>query len=177
MSEVNAKKKIIRITDDDVDKKYVKNLGNDKTFKFECENFDDKLRIGLKEIDAYSPYYYESFYSLEELYEKNDIFRARTNIEDLITSLLTLFENSGNLENSKGDNIIVVFKIPSLEKIELIEFELEKKTIDDKDTALLDLFYIQKDNIRLLNIIRKECKKKPKDPIYQKILECLNDKN
>ena len=175
MTEIFGKDKIIKI--DNVDRKYVKKLGEDKLFKFECENINEQLRIGLIEINAYSPYYYEAFFSKDDLDEKNDVFRAKRTIDEIIVSLLKLFEKRGSLGNTEGDNIIVSFQIPSFEEYEEIKFELEKKTVEDKDAALLDLFDIQKDNIKILNKIREECRKKPNDPVFQKILECLNNKN
>ena len=175
MTEIFGKDKIIKI--DNVDRKYVKKLGEDKLFKFECENINEQLRIGLIEINAYSPYYYEAFFSKKDLDEKNDVFRAKRTIDEIIISLLKLFEKRGNLGNTEGENIIISFLIPSFEDFEEIKFELQKKTVEDKDTALLDLFDIQKDNIKILNKIREECKKKPNDPALQKILECLNNKN
>ena len=173
MTEIFGKDKIIKIGQ--VDKKYVKKLGDDKIFKFECENINEKLRIGLIEINAYSPYYYEAFFSKDDLDEKNDVFRAKRTIDEIIVSLLKLFEKRGNLGNTEGDNI--TFLIPSFDEYEEIKFELEKKTVEAKDTALLDLFEIQKDNIKILNKIREECRKKPNDPVLQKILECLNNQN
>ena len=175
MTEIFGKDKIIKI--DNVDRKYVKKLGEDKLFKFECENMNENLRIGLIEINAYSPYYYEAFFSKDDLDEKNDVFRAKRTIDEIIVSLLKLFEKMGSLGNTERNNIIVSFQIPSFEECEEIKFELEKKTVEDKDAALLDLFDIQKDNIKILNKIREECKKKPNDPALQKILECLNNKN
>ena len=46
----------------EVDQNKIKKLDKDKTFKFECD-VDDNLRLGLREIDYYSPYYFESFYT------------------------------------------------------------------------------------------------------------------
>jgi hypothetical protein len=69
--EVDENLKMIKI--DDVDESLRKNLNFETIFKFQCENVDNKLRLGLKEINKFSPYYYERFFTKEELDEINKI--------------------------------------------------------------------------------------------------------
>ena len=176
MSENIEPQTIIKIKD--VDEKYRKKLGDDKIFKFECETINEKLRIGLKEINAYSPYYYEAFFTKDELDEKNDIFRALKTLDKIKEQLSKLFSKRSTLKNGEDDEkIILTFEIPSFDEKEIINFDLEKKTIEEKDKALLFLFDIEKKNINILNRIKEQCLKNPKEPACQKILELLNNKN
>ena len=142
MSE--EKLEIIELNEDN--KKCRKNLGDDKIFRFECTKIDEKLRIGLKEINAYSPYYYETFYTKDELNEKNEAFKAIKDIDKIIDQLEKLFEKKETILKYAEDeqNIIVSFQVPNFAEIIEIPFELEKKTIENKDDGLMNLFKIQK---------------------------------
>ena len=44
-----------------MDKIILKNLGSDKIFKIELDIAKDQIRIGLKEVNVYTPYYYEKY--------------------------------------------------------------------------------------------------------------------
>ena len=156
-------------------KNYRKNLGDDKIFIFQCSNENEKLRIGLKEINAYSPYYYEAFYTKEELNKKNEAFKAIKDVDNIINQLLKLFENKDTILKyaDEGQNIIVSFQVPTWAEIVEISFELEKKTIENKDEGLMFLFDIQKNNISIINEIKEKCKNNPNDPIAKEILKLL----
>ena len=43
---------------DDVEQNQLKKLGEDKHFKFDCTIESGKLKLSLKEVNSYSPYYY-----------------------------------------------------------------------------------------------------------------------
>ena len=88
-----TEQRIIRI--EEVPKEHRKFLGDDKIFMFECEIVDDTLRLGLKEINCFSPYYYEAFFTLDSLYQKNSVFKACKNLEEVKTHILTLFNGNG----------------------------------------------------------------------------------
>ncbi len=171
MSE--EKLEIIELNEDN--KKCRKNLGDDKIFRFECTKIDEKLRIGLKEINAYSPYYYETFYTKDELNEKNEAFKAIKDIDKIIDQLEKLFEKKETILKYAEDeqNIIVSFQVPTFADIIEIPFELEKKTIENKDDGLMNLFKIQKINIEIINEIKEKCKNNSNDPMAKEILKLL----
>lgn len=175
MAEENSER-IIKI-DEVQNKSFIKELDNDKSFRFEFENKNETLRIGLKEINAYSPYYYEAFYTKDELDEKKAVFKSLKSIDDVIAQLSKLMEKTGNLKNEKGDNkcekIAILFEIPNFAETEIIKFELEKKTIEDKDKGLMFLFEIQKKNIDIFNQIKKLSDKYKNEQVFKKIKEIL----
>ena len=165
----------IIIKSDEVDAKYRKKLGDDKLFGFKLENKNEILKVELKELDAYSPYSYEAFFSKDDLNAKHDIFKSKRDIDGILEQLYKLFEKSAILKKAENDNIIVSYQIPNFFDIFEINFELEKKTTEKKDEALQFLFDIQKSNINKLNLIKELCKKHLKEPACQKILQLLNN--
>ena len=73
--------------------------------------------------------------------------------------------------------LFLLLKFQVLMKKKLLILIQKKKTIEEKDKALLFLFDIEKKNINILNRIKEQCLKNPKEPACQKILELLNNKN
>ena len=167
----NQNQKLIKINE--VDKNIQKKL-DEKLFKFECDNVDGVLRIGLKEINKYSPYYYEKFYQKEELDNKDDLFKSLRDIDAVKIRLVKCFNKMAVLKNAEdGKNVIVFFSFPNFDEIIEVNFELERKTIEDKDAGLMCLFEIQKKNIDIINKIKEQCLKHSKDPISKQILQLL----
>ena len=141
-----TEQRIIRI--EEVPKEHRKFLGDDKIFMFECEIVDDTLRLGLKEINCFSPYYYEAFFTLDSLYEKNNVFKACKSLEEVKSHILKLFNGAGVLKSVDDDEkILLMLKMYNISVVIQESFELERKTIEDKDEALMKLFNIQKNNI------------------------------
>lgn len=171
MTEVNDQR-IIKI--EETDEKLQKKLDKDKIFRFECEKMNDQIRLGLKEINSYSPYYYERFYTKKELEEKNPAFKALSDLDEIKGQLLEMFgEKETILSHGNNGNIIISFKISFFKINKETNFELDKKTIENKDDGLMFLFGIQKKNIEIINKIRKQCLKNKNDETSQKILQLL----
>ena len=165
------KLRIIKI-DEVEDKKTIKKLEPDKMFKFECENKNEVLKISLKEINVYSPYYYEAFYTKDNLFKKNDIFKSVKNIDKIIEQLLKLIEKNATLKKADDDDkIIISFQIPSFAETIDINFELEKKTIENKDDGLMFLYEIQRKNQDIIEEIKKLCKRKKNEQISKQITQ------
>ena len=158
----------------EVDQNKIKKLDKDKTFKFECD-VDDKLRLGLREIDYYSPYYFESFYTKQELEEINPIFRACNTLDEIQGHFFNLFkEKNTKLELAEnGENILIVFVVGWISGTKEIKFELIRKTVSNKDNALETLYEVQKDNYRILEEIKAACEDDKKDNIAKKIFELI----
>ena len=170
MTEVNGQK-IIKI--EEVDVGLQKKLDKNKLFKFECETMSNKLRLGLKEINCYSPYYYEGFYTKEELDNEYPHFTSLS-LEIVKEQLIALFNQENTiLKQAENGNIIVSFKIQFFTMTKETNFELVKKTIDNKDDGLIFLFGIQKKNIEIINKIREQCLKNPNEEVSQRILQLL----
>ena len=158
----------------EVDPNKIKKLDKDKTFKFECD-VDDKLRLGLREIDYYSPYYFENFYTKQELEEINPIFRACNTLSEIQEHFFNLFkENTTKLQLAEnGENIIISFTVGFIAMTKEITFELIRKTVENKDNALETLYEVQKDNYKILEEIRAACSDDKKDNIAKNIIELI----
>ena len=170
--EVDENLKMIKI--DDVEESLRKRLNHETIFKFQCDNVDNKLRLGLKEINKFSPYYYERFYTKEELDEIDDTFRALRNIDAVKKQLLRCFQKRATLNEVKGSpNLNIHFKIPNFDEVIEIDLEVERKTIEDKDAGIMTLFGIQKKNIAIINKIKEKCLKEKKEKTAQMILEAI----
>ena len=158
----------------EVDQNKIKKLDKDKTFKFECD-VDEKLRLGLREIDYYSPYYFESFYTKSELEEINPIFRACNSLEEIQGHFFNLFkEKTTKLKLAEnGENILIIFLVGWISGTREIKFELIRKTVSNKDNALETLYEVQKDNYRILEEIKTACEDDKKDNIAKKIFELI----
>ena len=104
----------------------------DKLFLFECEITDDKLALRLKELNKESSFYYESFYTLDELCDINSCFRACRDLEEVKKHLLKLFPNS-NIKRSLNDseNLQITFYIYMICIKEPLDFILEKKSYNN----------------------------------------------
>ena len=170
--EVDENLKMIKI--DDVEESLRKRLNNETIFKFQCDNVDNKLRLGLKEINKFSPYYYERFYTKEELEEIDDTFRALRSIDAVKKQLLRCFQKRATLNEVKGSpNLNIHFKIPTFDEVVEINLEVDRKTIEDKDAGIMTLFGIQKKNIAIINKIKEKCLKEKKEKTAQMILEAI----
>ena len=170
--EVDENLKMIKI--DDVEESLRKRLNHETIFKFQCDNVDNKLRLGLKEINKFSPYYYERFYTKEELDEIDDTFRALRNIDAVKKQLLRCFHKRAKLiEITDSPNLNIHFEIPNFDEIIQIDLEVDRKTIEDKDAGIMTLFGIQKKNIAIINKIKEKCLKEKKEKTAQMILELI----
>ena len=124
--ETELKVKFPKIECYDAD--FQKSFGN-IIFFFTCEIKDKKLRLGLKEINALSPYYFESFYTLDDLKQKSAAFNMFSKIDDCVKVMKDMFKvPKTKLMNGKnGEDMVIHIEIPVFSNIEIIEFNLEKR--------------------------------------------------
>ena len=98
-------------------------------FKFDCTVQDGKIRLALKQTNINTPYYYEAFFTLEELCQKNSCFKACKNLEDAQKHLLALFQRDRtslkSLEDNKKIEINFVIYLFCIE--ENVNFILDRK--------------------------------------------------
>ena len=162
-----------------MDKIILKNIGSDKIFKIELDIAKDQIRIGLKEVNVYTPYYYEKYYSLEELKIKNSGFNSCNTLEDVKGHLITLFKSEKTyLENKDNfEKIKICFEMYIISGPVKENFILKRETIKEKDDALLALFDIQIKNIEAFRKIENICKeeKYKGDKVAQNILKLLKN--
>ena len=58
-----------------------KSLGGNRKVEFHCDIHDDKLRMYVKGISGYNPYYYEALLTFEQIIEKCYAFTACKSLE------------------------------------------------------------------------------------------------
>ena len=179
MEEINNYgQKIIKL--DEVEKKFTKSVG-DKLFFFECTlDNGDELRLCLKEINCYSPYYYEVKYSYTDIIQKYSSYEGLDSIERIKESMDLLFpKQSTRLELSENEKKIIIHTETINMEIPIkLDFELERKTIENIDDALHFLYEIEKNNYNLIEKIKEICKKEMEknDKVAQEILRDLTTK-
>ena len=160
-------------------KEILKNLGSDKIFKLELDIANDQIRIGLKEVNVYTPYYYETFYTLDKLKIKNNGFNSCNTLEDVKGHLITLFDSEKTYLESKDnfEKIKICFEMYIISGPVKENFILKRETIKEKDDALLTLFDIQIKNIEAFRKIENICKeeKYKGDKVAQNILKLLKN--
>ena len=163
----------------DVDISLQKRIGDDNIFRFECDIEDDHLRIGLKEINVYSPYYYETFFTLDELQKKNEIFKSCNTLEKVKEHLVKLFQGKNTILHSLEDDKKIRMDLKMWDISTLIDdnFILDRKTIEKKDEGLMDEYNIQKENINLLEGIKAICESDEfkNEKIAKDIVNILNN--
>ena len=164
------------ITIDKVSKDLRKKLDKDKEFKFECEVIDDKIRLGLKEINYYSPYYFENFFTKEVLDKKNSVFRQCIDLNEVQGHLIRLFKDKVSLEYAENrENINLIFTMFTMSGTTLVVFELEKKTMEEKDDGLNFLYKIEKTNYDLMDKILKACKEAKNEKCSLDIIKYITE--
>ena len=145
------------LNSNDIPQEERKAVDQNNNFKFECEITGDKMRLGLKEIDTYSPYYYEKYFTMSDLIAINKMFKSCQDLAEVKEHIMKLFPDyKTKLVFSDDRKIIgIVFTMGYISKKIKVELKLEKKTIQDKDGALAKLFEIEKKyDIQMKNIIK-----------------------
>ena len=115
---------------DEVDDKVdIINLGPDRLFRIEIGQRHNYLRLGLKEINVDPLYYYESFYTKDDLVKMNVIFKCLKNVGQVVNQFSKLIKIRATLKSDNDEAIIVSFSIPIFDGEEFINFILKKKNI------------------------------------------------
>ena len=98
-------------------------------FKFDCTVQDGKIRLALKQTNINTPYYYEAFFTLEELCQKNPSFQNCKTLEEVQKHLLFLFQKDPTSLKSLEDDkkIEINFVIFNISQKENLSFILERK--------------------------------------------------
>ena len=178
MVEDYQDQEIIRL--EDVGPKQIKKLGEDKIFKFECTIESENLKLSLKEVNSYSPYYYEVFYTKEELYQMREFFRAFKTLEEIQKNIIALFGIKTTILESLEDDAKIKLHIESMVLAEHVEvdFILERKTVENMDEALYFLYKLQKNKFNIIEKIKSICQEKnnKNEKIAKDILETLSKK-
>ena len=171
----------------DIDLKLAKDLTEKKTqleinedteyniFYDICVENDEKfLYMKLEEITSDAPFYYNRSYTIEQLHQNHKIFKAfeKDDFEDLIAYLKDLFDKGKiklSFVDEKENEIKVELDVILFAKSYKLEFKLYREMIPDKkDEKMLELYELNKKNLKILKEIRNYAKD-------EKILEKLKE--
>ena len=144
----------------DVPEKERIELDKDTIFRFSCKIEDDNMKLQLFEIGSFAPYIYEKLINLEEMKKEYKMFRSCESLEEVKKHIDKLFEDKKiKLTKDKDEKITFHLKVYLISVEKTIEIEADRIMTTQKDEALLRLYHIEKDQIKLLKEIDKYCKK------------------
>ena len=132
-------------------------INNDTSFDIYydiCEIENTKyLYIKMIENTANAPFYYNKSYTIEDLYELHKIFKS-DDIDEVKEDFKSLFENGKiTLEFDKGGSIVnMKLDVINFATNYKINFALYREMIpcEEKDQKLLDLYVLNKKNLKTL---------------------------
>ena len=111
--------------------------------------------VKLVENSAVAPFYYDRSYTIEELHELNDIFKA-TNLKQLKNVYLKGLFEKGKVSLSYEDNnnkeiVIMELTVSLFAESFNVKFELHKEMIpeNEKDDKLIQLYKIDKNHLKI----------------------------
>ena len=134
-------------------------LDNDTIFRFSCSVEDENLKLKLSEIGSFAPYIYEKLISLDEMKQQYKMFRSCENLKEVKRHIDNLFRDKKiELTKDKEDTITFNLTVYSISEVKKIQIEANRIMTTKKDDALLRLYHIEKDQIKLLKEIDKFCK-------------------
>ena len=112
-----------------------KSLGGNRIVEFNCDVQDDKLRMYLKEISTYNPYYYETLLTFEQIIEKSYAFKACETLEEVQIHLLRIFTQPYTILKSLDNDtkIQISFKLWVFTRPIEVNFILDRKVKVDED--------------------------------------------
>ena len=160
-------------------KKMQLSLDQDTIFDYSCTVEDDKLYIKLSEISSYAPFIYESYLSKEDFIRIHRMFKSCDNVKDIKRHLDNLFKkNNIQLIKESEDSITFVIKANHIADEVKIKINSKMSMIKEKDEALLKLYKIQKDEIKILKEINNyiNSSELKGNNITQKIKDILKNK-
>ena len=150
---------------------------NDSLFHFSSTIKNGKLSLKLVEISAFAPFIYSINLSLEEFTEISKIFRSCDNLEEVKTHIDRLFSLKRiTLGQEEGKEDSIIFFIKAYDISEEIKIEIKGKRIitKEKDEALMKLYEIEKNQIKLMKEIGKYINQQKENEIINKIKGLLN---
>ena len=126
-------------------------LDNDTIFRFSCSVEDENLKLKLSEIGSFAPYIYEKLITLDEMKQQYKMFRSCENLKEVKRHIDNLFRDKKiELTKDKEDTITFNLTVYSISEVKKIQIEANRIMTTKKDDALLRLYHIEKDQIKLL---------------------------
>ena len=152
--EVKVKKE--RISEVETDKQI--SLDNGDTFRFSLEIKDDLLIFKLSEIGVLCPFIYERALSLEDLTNKNPVFKQCKTLKDVEEHIQRLFKQSKICLLEINNEITLQINAYDISKEGVVRIELKKVMTTDKDLVLNELYDTQKKGIKVFKELENQLK-------------------
>ena len=129
-------------------------LDNDTIYRFSCTVKNNLLTLRLSEIGSFAPFIYETELTIEDIHSNYKMFRSCDTLEEVKTHIDKLFNKKQfKLKKEKEGFIKFIITTHHISKIVVIEVEAKRIMTCKKDEALLKLYKIEKDEIKLLKEI------------------------
>ena len=129
-------------------------LDNDTIYRFSCTVKNNLLTLRLSEIGSFAPFIYETELTIEDIHSNYKMFRSCDTLEEVKSHIDKLFNKKQfKLKKEKEGFIKFIITTHHISKIVVIEVEAKRIMTCKKDEALLKLYKIEKDEIKLLKEI------------------------
>ena len=156
----NEEIKVVQEKIKNVPKDQIIKLDDDTIYRFSFSINHESLKLELNEIGAFAPYIYRRNLTLDEITTNYPMFRSCANLEAVEKHIRQLFkDNKIKLRKDREDSIILELTVYMISEIKKIEIEVYRIMTTKKDEALIKLYQIQKDEIKLLKEIDNLLKK------------------
>ena len=144
----------------DISKDKIIKLDDDTVFQFDCIVDDDYLILKLSEIDAVAPYTYCINKTLKQMQDIHKMFKSCDNLDEVKSHIDKLFKNDKiKLSQIKDEEIIFEFKAYFISYEDDFQIVAERKMVNNKDSMLLKLYQIQKQELKVIKEIETYIKK------------------
>ena len=135
-------------------------VNNSKQMEYiiEFKLIDDNILITIKENNKFVPYTYEALFSHEDFIEHHRAFKSCVNVKEILMHLSNLYDNEKIIIDDDDHNNCryMTFKILYICLEENTSpFELERKMVEDKNKALIELYEEQKRQIKKIKQIEQ----------------------
>ena len=158
-------------------------LDEQTLFQFSCYTKNEKICLKLREIGAFAPFIYIKKITLEGFKKIHPMFRSCDDLKTVEKHINKLFHDKKielkppqeKNDSIKNDSINFIIKAGNISEEVTIQIRGERMITSEKDKALMKLYEIQKDQIKLLDEIKKyiESKEKNGNEIINKIKKII----
>ena len=123
---------------------------------FEIE--ENTIHITIKENNEFAPFTYEESFTKDDFVERHKIFKACENVKKILPHLPNLFKAKKISINKLGpeDKRHLYFRVANISGEEDTQaFILQRKMVDNKNEALIELYEEQKRQLKKIKEIEE----------------------
>ena len=132
-------------------------LDENTHFKFSCSVENDKLFLLLKPIGEYAPFTYEKKLTWKKIQKIHQIFEScEGDLEKVKKHFDTLFQKKNiKLKKENDESILLQVTVGNISFDVELDVEVTRILTNHKDEALMKLYQIEKNEIKLIKEIKK----------------------